>query len=129
VRELTGGGVDLAFEVVGAASTIRTAWDALRPGGSAIVVGLAPAGVEVALPAIEFLSEKSIIGSYYGSSDPAETIPGLVELVRTGRLELADVVSHLTDLHGVPAAFDRLRAGEGGRTVVVVDPALAGAPA
>jgi S-(hydroxymethyl)glutathione dehydrogenase/alcohol dehydrogenase len=126
VRELTGGGVDLAFEVVGAAATIRTAWDSLRPGGSAIVVGLAPAGVEVTLPAIEFLSEKSIIGSYYGSSDPAESIPGLVELVRAGRLELADVVSHLTDLGGVPAAFDRLRAGEGGRTVVIIDPALAG---
>jgi Zn-dependent alcohol dehydrogenase len=128
VRELTGGGVDLAFEVVGSAATIRTAWDSLRPGGSAIVVGLAPAGVEVALPAIEFLSEKSIIGSYYGSSDPAESIPRLVELVLAGRLELADVVSHLTDLDGVPAAFARLRAGEGGRTVVVVDPALAGTP-
>ena len=46
------------------------AWDALRPGGTAVVVGLAPAGVEVSLPAIEFLSEKSIIGSYYGTGDP-----------------------------------------------------------
>jgi S-(hydroxymethyl)glutathione dehydrogenase/alcohol dehydrogenase len=129
VRAVTGGGVDLAFEVVGAAATIRAAWDALRPGGSAIVVGLAPAGVEVALPAIEFLSEKSIIGSYYGSSDPAETIPGLVDLVCAGRLELADVVSHTTDLDGIAAAFERLRSGQGGRTVVVLDPALARSPA
>jgi S-(hydroxymethyl)glutathione dehydrogenase / alcohol dehydrogenase len=71
VRALTGGGVDYAFEVVGQAATIRTAWDALAPGGTAIVVGLTPAGVEVSLPAIEFLSEKSVVGSYYGSSDPA----------------------------------------------------------
>jgi S-(hydroxymethyl)glutathione dehydrogenase/alcohol dehydrogenase len=126
VRELTGGGVDYAFEVVGLPATIRTAWDSLSPGGTAIVVGLAPAGVEVALPAIEFLSEKSIVGSYYGSSDPADTIPGLVELVRAGRLQLADMVSHLTDLEGVTEAFERMRRGEGDRTVVVVDPVLAG---
>jgi S-(hydroxymethyl)glutathione dehydrogenase/alcohol dehydrogenase len=126
IRAITGGGVDYAFEVVGSPATIRTAWDALSPGGTAIVVGLAPAGVEVALPAIEFLSEKSAVGSYYGSSDPAETIPRLVDLVRSGRLELADMVSHFIDLDGVAEAFARLRRGEGDRSVVVIDPQLAG---
>ena len=83
----------------------------------------------MSLPAIEFLSEKSIIGSYYGSADPAETLPGLVELVRSGRLELADVVSHLIELDEIPEAFDRLRRGEGDRSVVILDRELAGAPA
>jgi S-(hydroxymethyl)glutathione dehydrogenase/alcohol dehydrogenase len=83
--------------------------------------------VEVSLPAIEFLSEKSIIGSYYGSADPAETLPGLVELVRSGRLELADVVSHRIGLDDIPEALDRLRRGEGDRSVVILDPELAGA--
>jgi S-(hydroxymethyl)glutathione dehydrogenase/alcohol dehydrogenase len=129
IRAITGGGADHAFEVVGAAATIRLAWDALRPGGTAVVVGLVPAGVEVSLPAIEFLSEKSIIGSYYGSSDPAETFPGLIELVRAGRLNLGDVVSHLIDLDGVPDALARLRRGEGDRSVVILDPELAGASA
>jgi S-(hydroxymethyl)glutathione dehydrogenase/alcohol dehydrogenase len=129
VRKLTGGGVDHAFEVVGAARTIRAAWDALRPGGTAVVVGLAPRGVEVSLPAIQFLSEKSIVGSYYGSADPAVTLPGLVELVRAGRLELADMVSHLIELHQIPEAFERLRRGEGDRSVVIVDPELAGTTA
>jgi len=126
---ITGGGVDHAFEVVGTAATIRTAWDALRSGATAVVVGLAPAGVDVALPAIEFLSEKSIMGSYYGSSDPAQTLPGLVELVRTGRLELGDVVSHLIGLDEIEDAFARLRRGEGDRSVVIVDERLAGASA
>jgi S-(hydroxymethyl)glutathione dehydrogenase/alcohol dehydrogenase len=128
VLGLTAGGVDHSFEVVGAPATVRTAWDVLRPGGTAVVVGLAPAGVEVSLPAIEFLSEKSIIGSYYGSADPAATLPGLVELVRSGRLELADVVSHLIELDEIPEAFDRLRSGEGDRSVVILDRELAGAP-
>jgi S-(hydroxymethyl)glutathione dehydrogenase / alcohol dehydrogenase len=126
IRELAGGGVDYAFEVVGVPAAIRMAWDSLRPGGTAVVVGLAPAGVEVNLPAIEFLSEKGIRGSYYGSADPRVTLPWLIELVRSGRLQLGDVVSHLIELDGVEAAFERLRRGEGDRSVVVIDPDLAG---
>lgn len=129
VLALTEGGADHAFEVVGGPPTIRLAWDAIRPGGTAVVVGLAPHGVEVSLPAIEFLSEKSIVGSYYGSGDPVRALPGLVALVRSGRLELADMVSHLIELDGVAEAMDRLRRGEGDRSVIVIDPELAGAPA
>lgn len=125
VRAITGG-VDHAFEVVGHPATIRLAWDTLAPGGTAVVVGLAPAGVEVSLPAIELLSEKALIGSYYGSADPAETLPGLVELVRAGRLDLVGVVSHLIELPDLPSALQRLRAGEGGRSIIVLDPEIAG---
>jgi Zn-dependent alcohol dehydrogenase len=128
VRGLTGGGVDHAFEVVGAAETIRLAWDVLHPGGTAVVVGLAPKGVEASLPAIEFLSEKSIKGCYYGSADVSVELPRLAALLVDGRLDVANVVSHFTDLDGVGDALDRLRAGEGARTVVVVDPELAEAP-
>jgi len=127
IHAIASGGVDYAFEVVGAAATIRTAWDALAPGGTAIVVGLAPQGIEVSLPAIEFLSEKSIKGSYYGSADPAQAFPGLLELVRSGRLELGDVVSDLIELEDIEAAFGRLRRGEGARSVVIIDAGLAGA--
>jgi S-(hydroxymethyl)glutathione dehydrogenase / alcohol dehydrogenase len=125
VKKLTGGGVDHAFEVVGRPETIRLAWDVIHPGAAATVVGLAARGVEVALPAIEFLSEKTIRGSYYGSSDVAADLPELVQLVADGRLELADVVSHFTDLDGVEDALGRLRRGEGARTIVVIDPDLA----
>jgi S-(hydroxymethyl)glutathione dehydrogenase / alcohol dehydrogenase len=125
VRALTDGGVDHAFEVVGHPETIRLAWDTLHPGGVATVVGLAGRGVEVSLPAIEFLSEKSIRGSYYGSANVAGELPELAALVAAGRLELGDVVSHVTDLDGVEEALGRLRRGEGTRTVVVLDSRLA----
>jgi S-(hydroxymethyl)glutathione dehydrogenase/alcohol dehydrogenase len=129
VRRLTEGGADYAFEVVGLPETIRLAWDSLRPGGTAVVVGLAAKGVEVSLPAIEFLSEKSILGCYYGSANVSVELPELVRLVGDGRLELAEVVSHFTDLDGVEPALERLREGEGARTIVVLDPEAAEAPA
>jgi len=126
VMELTGGGADHAFEVVGHPDTIRLAWDSIRPGGQAVVVGLVPRGVEVCVPGIEFLSDKSLRGTYYGSGDTARDLPGLAALALAGELNLADVVTHTTDLDGVEDALDRLRRGEGARTVVIVDAELAG---
>jgi Zn-dependent alcohol dehydrogenase len=125
VLALSGGGVEHAFEAVGAASTIRLAWDVLRPGGTAMVVGLAPPGVEVSLPAIEFLSEKTMTGSYYGSADPHTAIAELAALISGGRLDLEDVVSHVIKLDDVELALERLRRGEGARSVVAIDPELA----
>jgi S-(hydroxymethyl)glutathione dehydrogenase/alcohol dehydrogenase len=126
VRELTGGGADHSFEVVGRPETIRLAWDAIRSGGQAVVVGLVPRGLDVSVPGIEFLSEKTLRGTYYGSGDAARDLPELASLALEGELDLAGVVSHTTDLDGVEAALGRLRRGEGARTVVIVDPELSG---
>jgi Zn-dependent alcohol dehydrogenase len=125
VLALVPGGVDHAFEAVGSAATIRLAWDVLRPGATAIVVGIAPAGVELALPALELLSEKGIRGSYYGSGDAAELLASMAEMTAAGRFSVADVVTHVTGLDGIEEAFARLRAGEGARTIVLVDTELA----
>jgi len=129
LRTLTGGGADHAFEVVGLPETMLLAWKAIRPGATAVVVGLAAKGVDVALPAIELLSDKGIRGSYYGSGDPAADLAELAALAVSGDLELGGVVSHLGGLDDVPLALERLRRGEGGRTILVLDPASAGAPA
>lgn len=128
VRKLSRGGVDHAFEVVGRPETIRLAWDLLRPAATAVVVGLAPLGTEVSLPAIEFLSDKGIRGSYYGSGDPAADLPALAELALAGELDLSDVVTSVSDLDGVHEALGRLRRGQGARSILVLDAALAGAP-
>jgi S-(hydroxymethyl)glutathione dehydrogenase/alcohol dehydrogenase len=129
VRDLTDGGVDHAFEVVGRPETMRLAWDCLRAGGTAVVVGLAAVGVEAVFPAIEFLSDKGIKGCYYGSGNPSVELASLVQLAADGRLVLADVVTHMTDLDGIPESLERLRQGAGGRTVAILDPAAAGVEA
>jgi S-(hydroxymethyl)glutathione dehydrogenase / alcohol dehydrogenase len=126
VLALVPGGVDHAFEAVGAPATIRLAWDVLRPGATATVVGIAPPGTEVALPAFELLSEKGIRGSYYGSGDPAGLLATMAELTAAGRFPVADVVTHTCGLDGIEAALGRLRRGEGLRTVALIDRALAG---
>ncbi len=129
VLELVPGGVDYAFEVVGLPATIREAWDMIRPGGSAVVVGLAPKGAEVSLPALDLLSEKNLRGCYYGSANVADELPALMRLAADGRLPMGEVVSHLIELAQINEAFDRLRSGEGARSVIVIDPDTAGVAA
>jgi S-(hydroxymethyl)glutathione dehydrogenase/alcohol dehydrogenase len=127
LRSLTGGGADHAFEVVGLPETMLLAWKALRPGATAVVIGIAAKGAELALPALELSSDKGIRGSFYGSGDPAVDLPELARLAADGTLDLAGVVTQLDTLDGVGDALDRLRHGEGVRTVLVLDPARAGA--
>ena len=126
VHALSDEGVDVAFEVVGRPETIRLAWDLVRPGGTVVVVGLAPDGVEASVPAIEFLDDKTLRGTYYGSGDPAAELPGLAQMALDGELDLAGVVTTVEPLEAVEDALDRLRRGEGARTVLVVDETLAG---
>jgi S-(hydroxymethyl)glutathione dehydrogenase/alcohol dehydrogenase len=129
LRELTGGGADHAFEVVGLPETMLLAWKSLRPGATAVVIGIAPKGAELSLPALELASEKGIRGSFYGSGDPAADLPELARLAAGGELDLAGVVTRLDPLDEVAAALERLRRGEGARTVLVLDPVLAGVEA
>jgi S-(hydroxymethyl)glutathione dehydrogenase / alcohol dehydrogenase len=129
VLALVPGGVDHALEAVGHPDTIRLAWDVLRPGATAIVVGIAPRGSEVRIPGLELLAEKGLRGSFYGSANPTVEIRRLAQLMADGRLQIGDAVSHLTDLDGIEEAFGRLRRGSGARTVAVLDADLADAPA
>jgi Zn-dependent alcohol dehydrogenase len=123
VRELTGGrGVDHAFEVVGKAQVVRTAWNATRRGGTVTVVGVGSDKDELSFNALElFHQARTLKGCVYGSSDPAVDIPVLAESVRSGDLRLAAMVTDEIPLSGVPDAFARMRQGRGGRSLIRFD--------
>jgi S-(hydroxymethyl)glutathione dehydrogenase/alcohol dehydrogenase len=112
------GSFDWVFEVVGGAATIELAWKVTAPGGSAVVVGIAPLGVEARISAIDFASEKNLLGSFYGSGHPAQEIASLAQEVVAGVIDVGRAVTHRTDLRGIDDAFERMQRGEGLRTLV-----------
>lgn len=112
------GKFDFVFEVVGRPETIEAAWRLVGPGGAVVVVGIAPIGAEARIAAIDFSSEKSLLGSFYGSGHPAQEISSLADLVVSGQIDLKRTVTHKTNLAGINEAFERLQRGEGLRTVV-----------
>jgi S-(hydroxymethyl)glutathione dehydrogenase/alcohol dehydrogenase len=121
IRGLTGGfGADHAFECVGRASTIRTAWSSTRRGGSTTVVGIGGAQDKVEFSALElFHFARTLRGCVYGNSDPRVDLPILAEHVRAGRLDLASLVTDRIELDGVPDALDRMARGAGARSLVI----------
>jgi Zn-dependent alcohol dehydrogenase len=83
---LTGGrGADYAFEAVGMPSVQEMALRAVRPGGTLVLVGLAPMGTGTNLPgAIITRQEKVIRGSYYGTVNASRDFPLLLDLYVAG---------------------------------------------
>jgi S-(hydroxymethyl)glutathione dehydrogenase/alcohol dehydrogenase len=124
LRAMTEGrGVDAALECVGSSGTIRQAWTSVRRGGTCVIVGVGPKDQQVSFNPLElFHFSRTLVSSVYGNSDPARDIPSLVEHLRAGRLDLAGMVTDRVDLAGVPAAFERMKSGEGGRSLVVFAP-------
>lgn len=118
VRQMTGGGVDYAFEVVGRPETIAQAWESLVSGGKAVVVGLTPQSSKVEVRA-DFLSEKALLGCIFGSSIPRVDVPRALSLYRAGRLKLDELVARRYPLDAVNEALDTLRSGANGRGVLV----------
>jgi S-(hydroxymethyl)glutathione dehydrogenase / alcohol dehydrogenase len=120
-KELTGDGFDYAFEVIGLATTMRAAWDALRRGGKAVVVGAGRADDDLVFSAFEiFFNEKTLVGSYYGSSDVRSDFHRLIKLWRAGRLDLEGMITRRATLDEINAAFDAMVAGEVIRTVITL---------
>ncbi|MFI6684629.1 Zn-dependent alcohol dehydrogenase [Streptomyces sp. NPDC050485] len=121
IRRLTGGqGTDVAVECVGRAVTIRTAWESTRRGGRTTVVGIGGKDQQVTFNALEiFHWGRTLAGCVYGNSDPAADLPVLAGHIRSGRLDLGSMVSERIGLDGIPAAFDNMIAGKGGRALVV----------
>ena len=121
LRNLTGGGPDYAFEAIGTEPTIQQAWEAAGPRGTVVVVGILPKGKTLTIDPWQFFSEKTLKGSFLGSARVRDDIPRLVDLYAAGDLRLDELVDRRISLRELPEAFDRLRAGDGLRQLVVFD--------
>jgi len=122
VKELTGGGVDYAFECIGLKPTIQQAVGMVKKGGAAVLVGVLPVTETVELSASDItLSEKRVLGSFMGSNAFRRDMPHYVDFYLDGRLRLDEMISNRIPLDEVNNAFDSMRKGQVARTVIVFD--------
>jgi len=120
LRELTGGGADYAFECVGFGEIVAQAYGALRKGGTAVVVGVAPVKDMTSLRTLSIYAEgKTLTGSRYGSARPKEDFPRLLSLYKSKRLKLDELITHRYKIDEAPQAFADLAAGKNARGVIV----------
>jgi S-(hydroxymethyl)glutathione dehydrogenase/alcohol dehydrogenase len=115
-----GGGPDFVFEAIGNPTTIAQAVAALPPGGTAVLVGLTRFGEQASFEAFPFVDGgRRIIGSNYGSAVAAVDFPKYADAYLAGRLPIDRLIDRRLELAEVEDAFDRLRAGEAARQMIM----------
>ncbi len=120
VREATGGGATYVIETAGSAGVLAQAYAATRRGGTTVTVGLPHPEQMLSIPAVSLVvEEKTLRGSYLGSSVPARDIPALVALHQAGRLPVDRLITHRLTPEELNEGFDRLAGGEAVRQTVV----------
>jgi S-(hydroxymethyl)glutathione dehydrogenase/alcohol dehydrogenase len=121
IIEMTGGGVDYAFEAIGLKVAAEQAFNSLRRGGTATIIGMIPVGQKVELDGYQFLSEKKIQGCTMGSNRFRVDMPRYIDFYLQGRLKLDEMISVRGRLEDVNEAFRAMKAGEVARTVLMFD--------
>jgi S-(hydroxymethyl)glutathione dehydrogenase/alcohol dehydrogenase len=117
---LTGGdGFDFGLEAIGLPATMRATYDAVRRGGTACIVGVGKLDQLVSFSAFElFFSEKTLVGSYYGSADVRSDFHKLLGFWRDGQLDLEGMISRRITLDEINDAFAAMQRGEVIRQVI-----------
>jgi len=112
LRALVPEGLDYVFDAIGKIDTTEQAIAALGLGGSAVVVGLPPAGRQARFDPLALAeADQRILGCNYGSITPRRDIPQLVDEVMSGDLDLESMVSARRPLAEAAGALADLSSG------------------
>ena len=121
-RELTGVGVDYAFEAAGRASLIQACVNATRNGGTTVCLGAPPIeeNLDLGSAPIFLIGGKRVVASVLGDSNALREFPRLVGLWQAGQLDLEGLVTARRPLEEIDQALADLRASRGVRTVLSI---------
>lgn len=116
----TTWGLDYTFDCTGNVKVMRTALETAHRGwGKSIVVGVAPAGAEIATRPFQLITGRQWLGSAFGGWKSRDDVPKLVAKYMQGELPIDHYVTH--EFHGVdqiPKALEVMRSGDCLRAVV-----------
>eukprot|EP00253_Pinus_taeda_P032802 PITA_32802 len=121
IAEKTDGGVDTSVECTGSIEAMIQAFECCHDGwGVAVLAGVPRADAVFKTNPVNFLSEKTLKGTFFGNYKPRTDLPGLVEMYLNGELELDKFVTDKVSFADINKAFDHMLKGEGLRTVIKV---------
>lgn len=119
IKEITKGGAEYVFESVGSGKVLIQAYQSTGRGGTTITLGLPHPEKMFSIPAFSITAEeRTIKGSYMGSSVPSRDIPRYISLYQAGLLPVDLLHTHTLKLDEINEGFDRLAAGEAIRQIV-----------
>jgi len=118
-----GRGADVALVAVGADALIKTAMDAVRPGGRVMLFASTQHGEAPFDPAAVCMDEKTLMGSYSASVAINDEVAELVFAgYRDGSFDLTRLISHRFSLENAVKAIDLASHPQAGSMKIVIKP-------
>ncbi|WP_420337458.1 S-(hydroxymethyl)glutathione dehydrogenase/class III alcohol dehydrogenase [Roseibium sp.] len=117
---LTKGGADYTFDATGNVNVMRTALESAHKGwGESIIIGVAPAGAEIATRPFQLVTGRVWKGTAFGGARGRTDVPQIVDWYMDGKIEIDPMITHTMPLEDINKGFDLMHAGESIRSVVL----------
>ncbi|MEC8319647.1 MAG: S-(hydroxymethyl)glutathione dehydrogenase/class III alcohol dehydrogenase, partial [Pseudomonadota bacterium] len=116
---LTDGGADYSFECIGNVEVMRQALECCHKGwGESIIIGVAPAGAEIATRPFQLVTGRVWRGTAFGGAKGRTDVPKIVDWYMDGKINIDDLITHTLPLDEINTGFDLMHAGTSIRAVV-----------
>ena len=113
------GGADYTFDCTGNVNVMRNALECAHRGwGESIIIGVAPAGAEIATRPFQLVTGRVWKGTAFGGARGRTDVPKIVEWYMDGKIEIDPMITHTMPLTDINNGFDLMHAGESIRSVV-----------
>lgn len=114
------GGADYTFDCTGNVTVMRQALESAHRGwGQSIVIGVAPAGAEIATRPFQLVTGRVWKGSAFGGARGRTDVPKIVDWYMDGKIEIDPMITHTLKLEDINKGFDLMHSGESIRSVVI----------
>ncbi|WP_095587634.1 S-(hydroxymethyl)glutathione dehydrogenase/class III alcohol dehydrogenase [Actibacterium ureilyticum] len=114
------GGADYSFDCTGNVKVMRDALECTHRGwGQSIIIGVAPAGAEIATRPFQLVTGRVWKGTAFGGARGRTDVPQIVDWYMDGKIEIDPMITHTLSLDDINKGFDLMHAGESIRSVVV----------
>ena len=115
------GGADYTFDCTGNVKVMRAGAGSLpsRLGRQSIVIGVAPAGAEIATRPFQLVTGRVWKGTAFGGARGRTDVPKIVDWYMDGKIEIDPMITHTLPLADINKGFDLMHAGKSIRSVVV----------
>ncbi len=120
IVQATDGGADYSFECIGNTTTMRQALECCHKGwGTSIIIGVAPAGAEIATRPFQLVTGRQWKGSAFGGARGRTDVPKIVDWYMNGKIAIDELITHRLALEDINRGFELMKSGESIRSVVV----------
>ena len=114
------GGADYSFDCTGNVKVMRAALECTHRGwGVSVVIGVAPAGAEIATRPFQLVTGRVWKGTAFGGARGRTDVPKIVDWYMDKKIEIDPLITHRLKLEEINKGFELMHAGESIRSVVI----------